>query len=57
MEHCVWRSQETPFLEKWVFRLTWAGIFSLVFIEIFVNSPAFQTVKPAILNFLGDGDA
>ena len=53
----MWRSQETPFLEKWVFRLTWAGIFSLVFIEIFVNSPAFQTVKPAILNFLGDGDA
>jgi len=47
--------EETPFLEKWVFKLTWGGIFTLVFIEIFINTPVFQQIKPAILNFLGDG--
>lgn len=30
-----------------------AGIIILVAIEIFINTPAFQSVKPAILRFLG----
>ena len=47
-------TEETLF-EKTIYRLTWGGIISLVLIEIFINTPAFQAVKPVILNFLGDG--
>ena len=32
-----------------------AGIFILVAIEIFINTPAFQAVKPAILSFTQGG--
>lgn len=55
-EYGIEEPEEKPFLEKWVFRLTWGGIFFLVFIEIFINTPVFQQIRPAILNFLADGD-
>ena len=32
-----------------------AGIFILIAIEIFINTPAFQAVKPAILSFTQGG--
>jgi len=47
--------EEKPPLEKLVFGLTWGGIFFLIAVEIFINTPWFQQVKPAILNFLSDG--
>ncbi len=47
--------EEKPFLEKWVFRLTWGGIIVLVAIEIFINTPLFAQVRPIILQFIGDG--
>ena len=37
-----------------MFNLTWAGIAFLVLVEIFINTPLFQTVKPAVLGFMGD---
>ena len=37
-----------PSLTRWQ-----AGILTLVLIEIFINTPAFQAIKPAILSFLG----
>lgn len=37
-----------PSLPRWQ-----GGILTLVLIEIFINTPAFQAVKPAILSFLG----
>ena len=49
--------EKKPFMEELVFGLAWKGIFFLVAVEIFINTPAFQTVKPIILNFLGDGTA
>ena len=33
-----------------------AGIFTLVLIEIFINTPAFQAVKPVILSFTQGGE-
>ena len=49
------KKEEKPFMERLVFGLAWAGIFFLIAVEIFINSPAFPVVKPIILNFLGDG--
>ena len=46
---------EKPFVEKWVTKITWGGIFVLVAIEIFINTPLFQQVRPVVLQFLGDG--
>jgi len=45
----------TPPVEKLVFTLTYVGIGTLIAIEVFINTPAFQEIKPAILNFL-DGN-
>jgi hypothetical protein len=45
--------EETPLMEKIVFRTTIGGIALLIFIEIFINTPLFQSVKPA-LNALAD---
>lgn len=45
--------EEKPLFEKLIFNGTWGGILTLVLIEIFINTPAFQAVKPAILSFLG----
>jgi len=47
--------KETPFVERVVFTITWVGLGLLVAIEIFINTPLFAQVKPAILNFLGSG--
>lgn len=48
------QDDKTP-LEKLVFGLAWGGIFFLVAVEIFVNTPFFsETAKPAILKFLAD---
>lgn len=47
------KKDEKPLFEKLIFNGTWAGILILVLIEIFINTPAFQAVKPAILSFLG----
>lgn len=49
------KEDEKPPLEKLVFNLTWFGIAFLVAVEIFINTPWFQQIKPAILNFLADG--
>mmetsp|Transcript_39051 Transcript_39051/g.116578 ORF Transcript_39051/g.116578 Transcript_39051/m.116578 type:complete len:219 (+) Transcript_39051:1086-1742(+) len=43
--------EQSP-VEKVVFRLAWAGIGTLIAIEIFINTPLFQQLKPAILGFL-----
>jgi len=43
--------EEKPLFEKLVFRITYVGLAVLVLIEIFINSPAFQAVKPVILRF------
>ena len=50
----VYEAEEKPPIEKFVFNLTWAGIAFLVLVEIFINTPLFQTVKPAVLGFMGD---
>ncbi|KAL1520900.1 hypothetical protein AB1Y20_022461 [Prymnesium parvum] len=44
---------KSPF-ERIVTRVTWTGIGLLFAIEIFINTPLFQQIKPAVLNFLGD---
>jgi len=46
--------EKTPF-EKLIFRSAWAGIIFLVLIEIFINTPVFQQVKPTILSLVGSG--
>ena len=46
--------EEKPLFEKIIFNLAWAGIAFLVFVEIFVNSPLFPEVKPAVLKLMGD---
>lgn len=43
--------EQSP-VEKVVFRLAWAGIGTLIAIEIFINTPLFQQLKPAILGSL-----
>jgi len=43
--------EQSP-VEKVVFRLAWAGIGTLIAIEIFINTPLFQQLKPAILGLL-----
>ena len=50
----VYEAEEKPPIEKFVFNLTWAGIAFLVLVEIFINTPLFQTVKPVVLGFMGD---
>ena len=50
----VYEAEEKPPIEKFVFNLTWAGIAFLVLVEIFINTPLFQTVKPAVLGLMGD---
>lgn len=47
------KDEKTPF-EKFIFRSTWAGIALLIGVEIFINTPLFQEVKPVILRFLAD---
>jgi len=44
---------KSPF-ERFITRGTWTAIFILVAIEIFINTPAFQQLKPIVLKFLGD---
>lgn len=39
--------------ERIVFQSAWIGIGTLVAIEIFINTPIFQQVKPGILSLLG----
>jgi hypothetical protein len=39
--------------ERVVFQAAWIGIGTLVAIEIFINTPIFQQVKPGILRLLG----
>lgn len=48
------QKDEKPPFESFVFGLTIAGIAFLIFIEIFINSPVFQQVKPFILKLLGN---
>jgi len=43
--------EQSP-VEKVVFRLAWAGIGTLIAIEIFINTPLFQQLKPSILGYL-----
>ena len=43
--------EKTPF-EKLIFNGTWVAIFFLVAVEIFINTPLFQQIQPAVLNFL-----
>ena len=50
----MYEAEEKPPIEKFVFNLTWAGIAFLVLVEIFINTPLFQTVKPVVLGFMGD---
>jgi len=50
------KDDKTSF-EKTVFGLTIAGIGVLIGIEIFINTPLFQQIKPVILRFLGGGSA
>jgi hypothetical protein len=47
--------EEKPLFERLVFGLSIGGIAFLVFVEIFINTPLFQQVKPVILNMMGDG--
>ncbi len=51
-----YEKEEKPLFERVITRITWGGIFVLVAIEIFINTPAFQQVKPAILKFLAAED-
>ena len=51
-----YEKEEKPLFERVITRITWGGIFVLVAIEIFINTPAFQQVKPAILTFLAAED-
>lgn len=44
---------QSPF-ERLVTRGTWIGIGFLVGVEIFINTPLFQEIKPVILKFLDD---
>ena len=46
---------EKPLFERIVFGLSIGGIAFLIFVEIFINTPLFQQVKPVILNILGGG--
>ena len=49
------KDEQAPF-EKLVFNLTYVGIAFLIAVEIFINTPAFQQVKPVILKLTG-GDS
>ena len=46
--------EEKGLLERVVFGITIGGIAFLIFVEIFINTPFFQQVKPAILKLMGD---
>ena len=48
--------KEQPFFERVVFGLSIGGIAFLLFVEIFINTPLFQQIRPAILRFLNDGE-
>ena len=53
----VEEKEQKPTLERVVFGLSTGGIAFLIFVEIFINSPVFPTVRPFILNLIGAGDA
>ena len=53
----VGKEEEKPLFERIVTRITWVGIGLLVAIEVFINTPLFQEVKPQILDFLGSVDS
>jgi len=42
----VAEEKEKPVFEQIIFKITWAGIFFLIGVEIFINTPLFQKVKP-----------
>ena len=46
---------QSPF-DRFITRTTWTAIFFLVGVEIFINTPLFQQVKPIVLKFLSGDD-
>ena len=46
-------SPQSPF-DRFITRTTWIAIGGLVGVEIFINTPVFQQIKPYVLKFLAD---
>lgn len=44
--------EEKGLLERVVFGITIGGIAFLIFVEIFINTPVFQQIKPFILKIM-----